>query len=129
MVETFSSDRADNPLDMAILPGRSGRNRTISNAHSMGSAPEDLTIGAVIVANEKAWRRVPREGLGNLPGKPLCCRVGCDPDPKKASSADAKHNEREQALKIQRRDNQKIDRCNSIRLIAKEDFPALRRRS
>ena len=33
MVEAITSDRADEPLSISILPGRAWRDRTIPNAH------------------------------------------------------------------------------------------------
>src|SRR5262245_54352479 len=34
VVETFPSDRADQPLDVRVLPRRSGSSRLVPNAHS-----------------------------------------------------------------------------------------------
>jgi hypothetical protein len=44
MVETFPSDRADQSLDVRILPRRSGCDRPIANAHGVQTLHEDWAI-------------------------------------------------------------------------------------
>src|ERR1700685_3044902 len=95
VVETFSPDGADHPLDITVLPWRSRCNRAIADAHRPKAACEYLAIGSVIISNEVLRRCVPWKGLGDLVCKPLRCWVGCDTDPKDLPSADAKHDERE----------------------------------
>jgi hypothetical protein len=67
----------------------------------MDPAPEDVAVRPIIVADEIGWNRVSREGLGHLPGQPLCLGVCRDTDPTDLSSADAEHDEREERLKGQ----------------------------
>jgi len=40
VVETFPSDRADQPLDVRVLPRRSGCSRLVPNAHGTQPLPE-----------------------------------------------------------------------------------------
>src|SRR5258708_12535107 len=54
VVETFPSDRADQPLDVRILPRRSGSSRLVPNAHGTQPLPEDHAICSVSVPNKKA---------------------------------------------------------------------------
>jgi hypothetical protein len=44
VVETFPSDRADQSLDVRVLPGRSGSSRLVPNAHGTQPLPEDQAI-------------------------------------------------------------------------------------
>src|SRR5262245_2589935 len=59
VVETFPSDRADQPLDVWVLPRRSGSSRLVPNAHGTQPLPEDHAIRSV-----------------SVPGKIARCTVG-----------------------------------------------------
>ncbi len=63
MVQTFSSDRSDQPFDIGVLPGRAWRRRAIPDAHAFDPSLEHLPIGAIAIANKVFGRRVPRKGL------------------------------------------------------------------
>src|SRR5205807_10481577 len=52
VVETFPSDRADQPLDVRVLPRRSGRGRLVPNSHGAQTLHEDRAIGRVPVPNK-----------------------------------------------------------------------------
>src|SRR4030081_3685268 len=71
VVETFAADRADEPLDVSILPGRSWCDRMVPNAHCTDPLQEDRTIRGVSIPNEISRRVVPRERLGDLARDPL----------------------------------------------------------
>jgi hypothetical protein len=50
MVEAFPSDRANQPLIIAILPWRLWRCRLIPNTHHPNAPGEGLAVGAVPIA-------------------------------------------------------------------------------
>src|SRR5262249_4679876 len=75
VVETFPSDRADQPLDVRVLPRRSGSGRLVPNAHSTQPLPEDRTIRSVPVPNKVTRCTVPWERLGDLARNPLRGRI------------------------------------------------------
>jgi hypothetical protein len=52
VVETFPADRADQPLDVRILPRRSGSDRLVPNAHGAQTLPENRAIRRVPVPNK-----------------------------------------------------------------------------
>jgi hypothetical protein len=52
VVETFAADRADESLNVSILPERSGCDRTVPNAHGTDPLQEDWTIRGVSIPNE-----------------------------------------------------------------------------
>src|SRR5215467_486117 len=54
VVETFPSDRADQSLDVRVLPRRSGSSRLVPNAHGTQPLPEDHAIRSVPVPNKIA---------------------------------------------------------------------------
>jgi hypothetical protein len=62
VVEAVAPDRADDALGVAVLPRRSSRGRSISDAHGMDPAPEDFAIGAVVVPDQILWGAGSTEG-------------------------------------------------------------------
>ena len=71
VIEAFAADRADESLNVSILPGRSGCDRMVPNAHCTDPLQEDWTIRGVSIPNEISRRVVPRERLGDLARDPL----------------------------------------------------------
>src|SRR6202795_3008927 len=59
VVETFAADRADESLNVSILPGRSGCDRMVPNAHCTDPLQKDWTIRGVSIPNEMSRRVVP----------------------------------------------------------------------
>src|SRR5262245_34005571 len=80
VVETFPSDRADQPLDVWALPRRLGSSRLVPNAHGTQPLPEDRTIRSVPVPNKITRCTVPRERLGDLSRNPLPGRFVVTPN-------------------------------------------------
>ena len=66
VVETFAADRADESLNVSILPGRSGCDRMVPNAHCTDPLQKGWTIRSVSIPNKISRRVVPRERLGDL---------------------------------------------------------------
>jgi hypothetical protein len=75
VVETFRSDRADQPLDVRVLPRRSGSSRLVPNAHGTQPLPEDQAIHSVPVPNKIARCTVPGKSLDDLARNPLRGRI------------------------------------------------------
>lgn len=80
MVQTFPSDRSDQPLNIGVLPWRTWCRGTIPDPHSSDTSPEHLSVSAIAITDEESGRRVPRKGLGDLPSDPVCRWVGSDRD-------------------------------------------------
>src|SRR5690348_9858176 len=80
MVEALASDRANQPLNMTVLPRRAWRDRTVANAHGSQPPGNRGAIRGVAVTDEVARSLIPRECLGDLSGDPLggwiCCHIG-----------------------------------------------------
>ena len=78
MVKAVPSDRADEPLTIAILPGRSRRGWPIPNAHRPKTSDENITVDAVAIANEIAWPLLPATSFRQLAADPFSARMrGC----------------------------------------------------
>ena len=75
VIETFATDRADDALDIAILPWRPRCSDNFLDGHRLSAIAEGLTIRRVAVSQQKSGCGVPGEGLGDLAGQPDLCRV------------------------------------------------------
>src|SRR3954468_23338381 len=83
MIKTLASDRADQTFDIAVLPRRSRRCRSVANAHRSNAARKCLAVDAVPVADEILWRALPTTCLADLP---VGSRVRSDAEPQDAPS-------------------------------------------
>ncbi len=83
VIETFSSDRSDQPLGISVLPGRSGCGQHLRDAHAAKSFAHDLPVGAVAVADEEARCLMKRERLDQS-------LDGNSPDPRDVESSDGR---------------------------------------
>jgi len=75
VIEAFAPDRTDQALDIRILPGRPGRDEHFGDLEPLHPTSEVSSVDGVAIAQEVPRRRVPREGLDNLPGRPFRGRV------------------------------------------------------
>src|SRR3979411_640697 len=127
VVETFAADRADESLDVSILPGRSGCDRMVPNAHCTDPLQEDRTIRGVSIPNEISRRVVPRERLGDLARDPLRGWV-CRHAKRYPKSSSVAYNDKTiQNLECDRRQDKEVDRRDAVGVIAEKRTPALRR--
>src|ERR1700682_3014437 len=127
VVETFAADRADEPLDVSILPGRSGGDPMVPNAHCTDPLQEDRTIRGVSIPNEISRRVVPRERLGDLARDPLRGWV-CRHAKRYPKSSSVAYNDKTiQNLECDRRQDKEVDRRDAVGVIAEKRPPALRR--
>src|SRR5205809_3795395 len=72
MVNAFPPDRTDQPFGIGILPRRSRRGRSISDAHRPNTPGEYLAIGTIPVVDEVLLSPLPAACLSELVGDPLC---------------------------------------------------------
>ena len=66
MVDALTKDRADEPFDMGVLPGRAQQGPSIDDAERPQAAGDDHAISAVPIVDEAPRRLVPAAGLGEL---------------------------------------------------------------
>src|SRR6202051_3315491 len=67
LIEAFAPDRADEALDVAVLPRRARRDRMIADPHCTNAMGVGWAEDTVAVANQMIWRFVPRKGVSQLP--------------------------------------------------------------
>jgi hypothetical protein len=128
MIQAFSPDRADEPFDVSILPRRAGRSWSVPDAHRLHSPGDDRTVGTIVVANDVSGCLIPGKSLGDLSGNPFGGWVGGDVGPDQMASLKMDNRQSIQKLEADGPHNEQIDSGDVRRVIAKEGFPALRRR-
>src|SRR6202171_3943263 len=78
VIETFAADRADDALDIGVLPRRSRCGDDLLDRPRLDRITEGLPICSVAVSQQKARRGVPGKGLGDLARQPGLCRISGD---------------------------------------------------
>src|ERR1039458_10143212 len=80
VIEAFAPNRADEALDVAVLPWRAWRGRMIANPHCPNAAGIGWAEGAITVAQQMPRRFVPRKGISHLTSDPHGSWIGSDAD-------------------------------------------------
>ena len=75
VIKTFAADRADDALDIGVLPWRSRCSDDLLDRHRLNTIAEGLTIRRFAVSQQKTRCGVPGKGLGDLAGQPGLCWV------------------------------------------------------
>ena len=81
MIQAFTSNRADQSFGIAVLPRRSRRGRSVTNAHRSNTPGEWLAIDAVPITNQISRRWVPAARFADLPSDPFGGRMRGDAKP------------------------------------------------
>jgi hypothetical protein len=71
VVQALAANRADQALDIGILPRRSRSREDFANAQPPCRFVEFLSVARVAIAKQLARRTVPRESFQQLPGRPF----------------------------------------------------------
>ena len=66
MIQALATERPDQAFNIWILPGRARCDRAVANPHPSHPVCEGLPVRTVIVADQIAWCRIPREYLDDL---------------------------------------------------------------
>src|SRR5262245_22323854 len=126
VVETFPADRADQPLDVRVLPRRSGSGRLVPNAHGAQTLPEDRAIRSVPIPNEITRCAVPRERLGDLARNPLRGRICRYAERYPQSTPVPQNHKAIEQPERNRRQHEEIDCRDAVDMIGQKSPPALR---
>jgi hypothetical protein len=101
MVDAFPSDRADQSLGVAVLPGRSWRSWLVANAHGAQPTYDCGTIDPVLTADHVAWGLIPREGFGDLLRDPFRRWVSGDINPDKLPPIQPDNHQNDELMPMQ----------------------------
>src|SRR5262249_38206171 len=129
MVNAFPPDRTDQPFGIGILPRRSPRGRSISDAHRPNTSGEYLAIGTIPVVDQVLWSPFPAACLSELTSDPLGGRVRGGPQPQDLAPIVAQDEQAIQKPERNRRHHEKIHRDDPVRMVAQKGRPALGWRS
>ena len=108
MIKTFSSDRANQPFGMSVLPWRVWCCRSVTNPHRAKSPFEYRTIDAAAIANEIFRRAFPAAGFGELPGDPFGGRMRRHSQPQHPASVVSEDQQPIQKPKRERRNDKQV---------------------
>src|SRR5665811_338441 len=126
VVQALPADRANEPLNVSVLPGRSERNRTISNTHGAQTLHEDWPVRGVPIPNEVSRRGVQWESLGDLARDPLRSRVFRHAKRQPNSSSMPYDDKTIENPERDRWKDKKVDRRDAVGMVAQKRAPALR---
>ena len=126
IVQTVSADRADDALDVRILPRGSRCRDDLLKTHNPDALTESVTIRSVPVPQEVARRGVPRKGFSYLVGKPNLCRMSGNPEMGDPSAVVPEDDHHVQHLKCSADDDEHIDGGNRLHMLFQESAPAWR---
>src|SRR5664280_588421 len=126
MVQALPADRANEPLNVSVLPGRSERNRPISNTHGAQTPHEDRPVRGVPIPNEISRRVVPWESLGDLARDPLRSRVFRHAKRQPKSSSVPHDDKTIEDPERDRWKDKEVDRRDAVGMVAQKRAPALR---
>ncbi len=71
VIQAFAANATDEPLDIGVLPRTSGGDEYFFNPHVPHPLPKRGAVDAVPIAQQIAWRLVPRKRVHDLLGGPL----------------------------------------------------------
>ena len=126
MVEALASDRSDQPFNMTVLPRRAWRDRPVPDTHGSQPACNRDAIGRVTVADEVAWRLVPRECFGDLSGDPFGGRICSHIGPDEPSALQTQDDQPVEKFEPDGRNDEQIDGGDVGGVIAQERSPTRR---
>src|SRR5208282_2317621 len=113
------------PLDMSVLPGRTGGRGTIANAHRPHAPDEGMTVHAVAIADQVLRRLVPGESLSHLLGDPFGGWMSGDAEAYQQPAVVAEHHQTVEQFEERGWYDEQVDRSNARGMVAQESLPAL----
>src|SRR6266481_9492257 len=126
VIQTFSADRADDALDVCILPRGSRCCDDLLKTHNLDALTESVTIRIVPVPQEVARGSVPRKGLGYLEGKPYLCRMPGDLEMSNLPAVVPEDDHHVQHLKGGADHDEHIDGGDRLHMLLQEGAPVWR---
>ena len=78
VIQTFSPDRADDALAKRILPWGARCGDDFLEAHVADALLKNVTVDAIAITDQVAWRRILRKRFDDLLGRPFSRRMRSD---------------------------------------------------
>src|SRR3989475_6111381 len=128
VVQAFTSNRADHPLGIRVLPRRAGRNDGLLDVQHLGLTRKSFSIDLVSVTDQMAWGLLQPARLDQLPPSPIRGRMFRDIKMHQPPPVVAQHHEDEQDPKGRRGHREEIQRDQILGVILQKRAPRQRRR-
>jgi hypothetical protein len=129
VIETLSSDRADQAFGVRILPRTRRRRNDFRDAHASQAALEDVAVDAVSITVQPAGGRVVRKRFDHLLRGLRGRRMIRDVEMHDAPAVMRQHDQDEQYAAGERRNGEEIHRRGRREVIGQKRPPRLRRRT
>lgn len=110
MIEAFTANRTNEPLDVGILPRGVGRDRNFFDAALFDALAKHAAVDAVVVADQIFRRGIEWKRLHDLLRSPVCGRMGRDIEVEYATTIRGQHHESIQQAERGRGYDKEIDR-------------------
>src|SRR4029077_10264704 len=75
VIQALPTDRADQPLRVSVLPGRTRRRWSVPDPHGSKASRYGLAVASIAVTNEMSGRLIPWEGFCDLLRDPFRRRM------------------------------------------------------
>src|SRR5438128_8506688 len=124
VVQPFTSNRADHPLGIRVLPRRAGRNDGLLDVQHPGLMRKSLSIDLVSVPNQIPGPLPQRARLEQLARRPFGSRMLRDIKMHQPTPAVGQYNEHEQDSKGRGRYREEIQRDEIRGVVLQECAPA-----
>src|SRR5262245_10780923 len=128
VVQAFTADTPDQPLDVRILPRTPWGDHDLLDPHMLDPLPKGSAIDAVPIAQEIPRGLVPREGLNDLLGGPLRGRMLGDVEVDDAPSRMGQDDQDKEHRVPHGGDHKEIQGHQVLHVIREKGLPCWRRR-
>jgi hypothetical protein len=109
VVEALAANRADEPFDEGILPGRAWGDPNLLNAHARDALGEHLVVDGISIAKEILRSGLCRERLDELPSRPGGRGMVRDVKVDQFAAVMSQDDEDEEQAEGDGRDNEEVD--------------------
>src|SRR5260370_33584842 len=125
MIQAFVSNGANEPFHISPLPRRPGRRHYLFDSHRLYLADKLLTEDPIAIAQQIAWRTLPRKSVPKLLHRPLRCRMIGDAKLENAPAIMRQNQENVEYLEPKCRHSEKVHRHDALHMVFKERSPSL----
>src|SRR5262245_60988123 len=123
VVEALAADRADHPLDEGILPRGAWSGQDLVDSHALDAPHELVAVETVTITEQVGRSRVMREGLDDLPSRPLGRGVVGDVEVDELTAVVGEDDEHEEQAEGEGGDHEEVDRDELAEVRSEEDAP------
>ena len=120
MIETFSSDRANQSFDVAVLPRRPWRDYDLLDSHMIESLLEVFAVYAITITNQVFRRIVEGKGFNDLLCGPSRRRICGDVEVNQLAPIVPEHDEAVEHSEVDRVNVEEIDRGDVLHVVLQE---------